>query len=146
MDIPYLAYHFLTKAEAKLNKKMQGISDDAMACLTRYHWPGNVRELSNVMERAVILSQGETIEPVDLPQQVYAPGSPLPQMHSTPCPTADDACEHGFASSKDRIMANFERKELLHYLKNAQGNVSEACRLSGIPRRTFYRKMRKYGL
>jgi len=43
-------------------------------------------------------------------------------------------------------MANFERKELLHYLKNAQGNVSEACRLSGIPRRTFYRKMRKYGL
>jgi len=146
MDIPYLAYHFLTKAEAKLNKKMQGISDDAMACLTRYHWPGNVRELSNVMERAVILSQGEIIEPVDLPQQVYAPGSPLPQMHSTPCPTGDVACENGFASSKDRIMANFERKELLHYLKNAQGNVSEACRLSGIPRRTFYRKMRKYGL
>lgn len=145
-DIPYLTYHFLTKAEAKLNKKMQSVSDEAMACLTHYDWPGNVRELSNVMERAVILCQGEVIGPSDLPQQINTPRSVLLPVSSSPCPAGDAACEQGFASSKDRIMANFERKELLHYLKNAQGNVSEACRLSGIPRRTFYRKMRKYGL
>jgi transcriptional regulator of acetoin/glycerol metabolism len=43
-------------------------------------------------------------------------------------------------------MANFERKELLYYMKKADGNISQASRLSGIPRRTFYRKLRKYGL
>jgi DNA-binding NtrC family response regulator len=138
-DIPYLAYHFLTRAEAKLNKKMDGISDDAMACLGSYSWPGNIRELSNIMERAVILAQDLWVRPVDLPQQVNAP-------QPFPCSDGDEECVQAFSSSKDRIMATFERKELERYLKNASGNVSEACRLSGIPRRTFYRKMQKYGL
>jgi DNA-binding NtrC family response regulator len=144
VDIPYLAYHFLTKAEAKLNKKMEGIDDAAMACLVRYAWPGNVRELSNVMERAVILCQNGVIQPVDLPQQI---NMLLAAVLSNPAISCqEDDCLSGFSSSKSRIMANFERKELERYLKNAQGNVSEACRLSGVPRRTFYRKMRKYGL
>jgi transcriptional regulator of acetoin/glycerol metabolism len=111
----------------------------------RYGWHGNVRELSNVMERAVILCQDGVIQPVDLPQQVntsLALGLSQPPC----CPDTSDDCLSGFSSSKSRIMANFERKELERYLKNAQGNVSEACRLSGIPRRTFYRKMRTYGL
>jgi len=147
-DIPYLAYHFLTRAEAKLNKKMEGISDEAMACLGAYAWPGNIRELSNVMERAVILAQDSWVRPKDLPQQVNAPQEArITTSHpSFPCTDGDGECVQAFISSKDRVMATFERKEMERYLKNAGGNVSEACRLSGIPRRTFYRKMQKYGL
>lgn len=147
-DIPYLAYHFLTRAEAKLNKKMEGISDEAMDCMVRYAWPGNIRELSNVMERAVILAQDLWVRPADLPQQINTPQQTrASQTSPAPLCSEDDAhCAQAFISSKERIMATFERKELERYLKNADGNVSEACRLSGIPRRTFYRKMHKYGL
>ena len=55
-DIPVLAYHFLRKAEAKVNKKVDRFSPEALDLLTRYPWPGNLRELENVIERSVVLA------------------------------------------------------------------------------------------
>ena len=144
MDIPYLAYHFITRAEVKLNKKIGGISDDALQCMARYDWPGNVRELENVIERAAILARGEVIGPEDLALRID-------NAAHFGCPVNDPAylsreARDVFHSKKEQVMKNFEKRELERYLEKAGGNVSEASRQSGIPRRTFYRKMKKYGL
>ncbi|CCO25220.1 sigma-54 interaction domain-containing protein [Maridesulfovibrio hydrothermalis] len=144
VDIPYLAYHFVTKAEAKLNKKLRGISDEALECMGRYDWPGNVRELENVIERAAILCSDGLICPDDLALRIddsRSFGCPI-------SPAVPDEPEKAdlFQSKKDQVMENFEKKELVRFLEKADGNVSEASRISGIPRRTFYRKMKKYGM
>ncbi|WP_045218226.1 sigma-54 interaction domain-containing protein [Desulfonatronum thioautotrophicum] len=142
VDIPYLAYHFLTRAEEKLNKRVKGFSDDVLGVLCAYDWPGNVRELKNIIERAVILCKGANIELAHLPEQLVRVPTPIPAI-SAPNTSPSSSV---LTKDRDRVIANFEKKELLQYLKKAAGNVSEASRLSGVPRRTFYRKMRKYGL
>lgn len=132
-DIPYLAYHFLTKAEAKLNKRVREISDAAMEKLKHYPWPGNARELENVIERAVILCSGDLIQP----EHLSLPGAPPVSLTET---------SENFQANRSKIVAGFEKDALLQYIKQAGGNISEASRISGIPRRTFYRLMKKHGL
>ncbi len=132
-DIPYLAYHFLTKAEHKLNKRVEKISEAALQRLARYDWPGNVRELENVIERAVILCQGNTI----LPEHLVLPGETGTTAGDLPT---------GFKDIRKEILGRFEKEALLRFIEQANGNISQASRLSGIPRRTFYRLMKKYGL
>ena len=144
MDIPYLAYYLITKAEAKLNKKLNGITDDALECMSRYDWPGNVRELENVIERAAILCKDNIIDSVDLALRIDESGA-FGCSIGKAAPSDQDSGDV-FRSKKDQVMENFERKEMLHFLEEAAGNVSKASRLSGIPRRTFYRKMKKYGM
>ncbi len=129
VDIPYLAYHFLTRAEYKLNKRVEKISDDALNLLSQYHWPGNVRELENVIERAVILAPGGTILPEHLPLQIK-----------------ESEKSGDFQAVKSQVIGKFEKETIRRYIEEANGNISQASRLSGIPRRTFYRLMKKYGL
>ncbi|KKM80044.1 hypothetical protein LCGC14_1343840 [marine sediment metagenome] len=77
-DIPQLAAHFITKYGRELNKPCSGLSNRAMQAMMAYHWPGNVRELENVIERAIIFSDGGPIGESDLafvPQQAGDPGS-----------------------------------------------------------------------
>ncbi len=147
VDLPYLAYHFVTKAEIKVNRKVKGITDEAMALLRGYAWPGNVRELENVIERAVILCK-EELTPAELPMQIQRPvsegGGGDASVHVTPRPGF--APPEGFKGDRDKVMAMFEKKELQQYIRRADGNISEASRQSGIPRRTFYRLMKKHGL
>ncbi|MGE4298060.1 MAG: sigma-54 interaction domain-containing protein [Desulfovibrionaceae bacterium] len=153
-DIPYLAYHFVTKAEAKLNRKIRGIARESLALMAGYDWPGNVRELENVIERAAILCRDGEIRPDDLALRPSANGGngsgpvrATPGAASVPAYGAHETSgDSGFHTRKERIMDNFEKRELMCYLRNAEGNVSEASRVSGIPRRTFYRKMKKFGL
>ena len=137
-DIPYLTYHFLTKAEDKLNKKVEGISDEALEVLMNYQWPGNVRELENIVERAVIVCTNGII----LPEHLAIPSNalslkPLGDRHQG---------GKNLKTSRDRFLADYERQEIVYSLKEARGNVSQASRLSDIPRRTFYRLMKKYGI
>ena len=74
-DIPGLVQHFLAKYSTIVGKRMEGISDEALACLVRYHWPGNVRELENTIERAVALETTPQIRPESLrPPPRSSPG------------------------------------------------------------------------
>ncbi len=142
VDIPYLAYHFLTKAEDKLNKKIEGISDEALEVLMSYDWPGNVRELENAIERAVIVCTNGIIAPENL--AIPIPDSLLEKQNKQS--TAGGKKPAKLKTSRDRLLANYEKQEILYCLKTATGNVSQASRLSGIPRRTFYRLMKKHGI
>jgi two-component system response regulator HydG len=77
-DIPVLAQHFLRVYGAKNNRKLEGLTDDALRRLEAYAWPGNVRELENVIERGVVLARGTQVDLPDLPPEI-AGATPLPE-------------------------------------------------------------------
>ena len=81
-DIPLLVNHFLAKYSEEGGHAMIAIEPEALRFLLDYSWPGNVRELENVIERAVILSNGERIAVKDLPQEVREPG-PFPRSRDS---------------------------------------------------------------
>jgi DNA-binding NtrC family response regulator len=127
-DIPELVTTLLARA-AQGGSGPIGITDDAMRWLVRHDWPGNVRELANVVERAVALTDHDTIvlEDVrDLPSRI----------------TADPTSEL-LASAADRQLplAEVERGYIRRVLDANGGNVSRAARILGIDRRTLYRKL-----
>src|SRR5436190_2002950 len=77
-DIPMLAQHFLRVYAAKNNRRLDGLSDDALKRLEAWAWPGNVRELENVIERGVVLARGTQVDIDDLPPEI-AGATPLPE-------------------------------------------------------------------
>jgi transcriptional regulator with GAF, ATPase, and Fis domain len=133
-DIPVLAYHFLRKAEAKVNKKVDRFSPEALDLLKRSEWPGNLRELENVIERAVVLAEGRQIEVSHLPLHLQERSS----VQTVPA--------GGLLEAKEQVIAAFEREALVRFLVEARGNVSQAARLARITRRTFHRMLIRYAI
>jgi len=123
-DIPLLAQHFLTKYTALHGKRVRSISPYVMDRLSRYEWPGNVRELENAMERAIILSSGETILFEDLPPYLQ------PSLSREESPS----------SSLEEV----EKKLILDTLRAVKGNQTRAAELLGIHRNTLRRKLKRY--
>ncbi len=135
-DIPVLAYHFLRKAQAKVNKKVERISAEALDLLKRYAWPGNLRELENIIERAVVLAPDRSVEPEHLPLH-------LQDARPGPLPVGTD---EGLAAGKARLVREFERRAVMQFLRDSGGNVSAAARLARITRRNFHRLLLKHGI
>ncbi len=137
-DIPVLAYHFLRKAEAKVNKKVARISNDALELLRGYAWPGNLRELENTVERAVVLASGGEIEPAHLP--IYMQGTP--DVHATP--SLGIRLGDGLVAGKNRLVRDFERQAVLRWLAESGGNISKAAKAARITRRNFHHLLTKH--
>jgi len=135
-DIPVLAYHFLRKAEAKVNKKVDRVSPEALDLLTRHSWPGNLRELENSIERAVVLTSSRQVEVAHVPSHLQEPAD-SPIRVTT---------EEGFRKGKERVVGLFEREAVTRFLAEAGGNVSRAAIKAGITRRNFHRLMSKYSI
>ncbi len=133
-DIPVLAYHFLRKAEAKVNKKVDRVSPEALDMMKRYSWPGNLRELENSIERAVVLASGRQIEVAHLPFHLQEVGP----MGVT--------AEEGFLQAKERVVSLFEREAVIRFLTEARGNISAAAKRAGITRRNFHRLLLKHAI
>ena len=131
-DIPLYAYHFLKIAMLQLNKKVEKITSESLDVLIRYDWPGNLRELQGVIERAIILTNSNTIEPTNLP--ISMQDNVPTDYHS------------GFKSIKKTFLSEFERNAIHHYLHEADGNISKAAAIAKLPRRSFYRILDKYGI
>lgn len=125
-DIPLLATHFLARYGARYGKTISGLSSDALSALARYNWPGNVRELQHVMERAVLLAQGDELKLHDLRlENGSAPaGSGFENM------TLDDA----------------EQLLVRSALGRSGGNVNRAAELLGVSRSALYRRLQRYGI
>jgi two-component system, NtrC family, response regulator AtoC len=136
-DIPLLVQHFLAKYNRRLGRSVASISPAAMEQLASWHWPGNVRELENVMERAVLLADSDTLEPRDL--------------HGVGAGTASSqpACEPEDLDLKEYVRihtARLERSRIQRALGHAGGNVTRAARALGISRKSLQTKMKAYGL
>jgi two-component system response regulator HydG len=127
-DIPVLAQHFLRVYAAKNNRKLDGLTDDALRRLEAYAWPGNVRELENVIERGVVLARGTQVDLPDLPPEI-AGATPLPEGVLTV-----------------RIgtpLAEVEQRLLDETLRVTKGNKTLTAKLLGIDVRTVARKLER---
>jgi DNA-binding NtrC family response regulator len=124
-DIEVLARHFLKKYAKRMAKNVRNFTSEAIDLLSAYRWPGNVRELENVMERAVIVCDSDTIGAQDLSISSYAA---VAEMTVNPS------------------LEEMEKAYILRVLKEAGGNQSKASQLLGIDRKTLYLKLKKYGI
>ncbi|MBD5641898.1 MAG: sigma-54-dependent Fis family transcriptional regulator [Desulfovibrio sp.] len=134
-DIPLLAASFLQKFAERNHKIIKGFTPQALDALLRYHWPGNVRELENVVERAVILCQGDLISETDLPANV------------TNAPPAQEAADTRPGEDLAGLpLEAVEKRAIELTLRQTGDNKSEAARRLGITRATLHNKLRKYGM
>jgi len=131
-DIEPLVDHFIRKFSLRMNKKITGISREAVERLLRHTWPGNIRELENVIERSVILARSETITPDLLPP--LAPDTP-------PLPPAGEGRDTVL-----RSMDEVERDHIIRVLKGTLYHKSRSAEILGISRKTLDRKIAEYGL
>src|SRR5436190_1531444 len=122
-DLMPLIAHFLNKHSARLGPPRATVSAEAMELLCRHSWPGNVRELENVIERALILGSGTSIDVRDLPDVLRT------RLRQEP------------ASRDGRLLADVEREYILNMLRAVDGNKSAAARALGLDRKTLYRKL-----
>jgi DNA-binding NtrC family response regulator len=127
-DIPVLARHFMDKYCGENNKKMTGVSDEAMATLENYPWPGNIRELRNVIERAVVLSGSDAIGMAELPEKI--------KSHDG---------SRGIRTLKDRL-DYYEETVIRETLQTNDWNKEETARQLGVDLATLYRKIKKLGI
>jgi DNA-binding NtrC family response regulator len=127
-----------------------GLSEEALLALEEYPWPGNVRELINVLERAVLLCEGEVVTLDDLPASVTVARRPLePNAAGEGAFIGLDfqsSVEQPLAEARAEIVRWFEKKYLQDLLRRTRGNVGATAEMAGIDPRTLYNKMRLYGL
>lgn len=158
-DIPLLVRHFVQQFSRRTNRNIETIPTETMKALVRYQWPGNIRELQNVIERAVIVSQGPVLK-VSL-ADLKTNGAPLTESASSPtAPSAGPAArpistarepENGGAAGRDMrgMLEETERKQILAALEQANWIVAGpkgAAELLGMKRSTLQSRMQKLGI
>jgi len=126
-DVPLLANHFFQIYTKKYKKPLHGFTKDAMKRLEEAEWPGNVRELQHVIERAVIMSESEWINPNDLQMRILNKQSDEFEL-------------------TDYDLDKVEKTIIVKVIKMHQGNISKAANELGLTRTSLYRRMEKYGL
>ncbi len=124
-DIPLLAQHYLTYYAKKYHKQVKLITPEAMDRLKRYAWPGNIRELQHAIERAVIMTDSDTLQESDfLLSRSITSG----------------------AANNTLNLDEVERTAIAKALQMHNGNISKAADELGLTRASLYRRMEKYGL
>ncbi|HLH56828.1 MAG TPA: sigma 54-interacting transcriptional regulator, partial [Verrucomicrobiae bacterium] len=124
-DIAALAGFFLNRHLQRYRKRLAGFDEAALRCLVQHAWPGNIRELSHVVERAVLMAQGELIRVADLGlQESGNPARALEEMN----------------------LEEVERLLIKKTLARFEGNARKAAESLGLSRSAFYRRLEKHGL
>jgi len=127
-DIEVLVKHFTDKFSAEHKKNVKGIDKHAMSLLLGYSWPGNVRELRNVIERAVVLAEGEYITPENLPDKLKKAEREIKP------------------STLKTYLSDYEKALLIKLYESHSRDKEETARALGIDLATLYRKFKKYGI
>jgi two-component system NtrC family response regulator len=132
-DIPLLAAHFLEQANRRSRKSVRAIAPESLQALVHYPWPGNVREMENVIERAVIVSTGDTL--VDI-ERFLTPGVAHAAVDlSLP-----------FRDAKARVVEEFERAYVRGLLEAHGGKLTAAAKHADMDPKNFSDKVARYGL
>ncbi len=152
-DIPALSEHFIKRFNAQERLSVSGVSKDTLDMLSGFDWPGNVRQLENAIFRAMILSDGQELQPHDFPQI----SGLAPVMNALPAETMG-LVSHGTVLADDepvhvldrdghlRTLVEIERDLIQFAIENYSGHMSEVARRLGIGRSTLYRKVREHGV
>ena len=126
-DIPPLSSYFIQKFTKEFEKAVEYISDEVISRFMSYEFPGNVRELEHIIERAIILAEGNTIELKHLPRR----------FHKADSPPLD-------ATRTFKTLAAMEKKYILEVLEATGGNKSRTSELLGISRAALWRKLKQF--
>lgn len=134
-DIPLLAIHFLDKYSKKIDKKVKGITDEAMRYLENYDWPGNIRQLENEIERAVTLAEENSlIRSSDLSEEIF--------KHKDNIETINLLEEKNLKQAVEKM----EYEMILNALNNSDWNQTKAAKMLGLSRQGLIKKMQRYNL
>jgi DNA-binding NtrC family response regulator len=125
-DIPVLSEFLLERSAVEIGRNGMRLCDEAMHRLSNYHWPGNIRELKNVLERAVLFSEEDTVRPSNLHFQMQL------------------TTEIGFSTQMSLV--EMEKSLILAVLREEHGKVPKAAERLGIPRSSLYQKIKTYGI
>jgi len=128
-DIALLAESFFRRIQLKNNKKIQGITNDAMRFLMEYYWPGNVRELKSAFEYAFVTCQESMIQPAHLPPNIIQENKVYKVVKKLPL---------------DR--EEVKKQRLMNALEQADGNQSKAASILGVSRVTVWNQMKRFGI
>ena len=135
-DIPTLCKFFLDRYNQRNFKNVVTVSPTAMNLLFSYKWEGNVRELENVLERAVVLAEGDTITPDLLPLEVTG--------DSVEASVEDN--DFSLKAISNRASASMEKSAIMTALKKSEGNKKKAAEMLGISRASLYNKLKAFGI
>ncbi|MDR3154994.1 MAG: sigma 54-interacting transcriptional regulator [Deltaproteobacteria bacterium] len=132
-DIESLARSFVGQFAEETEKGVKNVSSEALDILAAYPWPGNVRELENVIQRAVVMAEGDTILSHDLPLSVRKPASGGPRAP-------------GAGRPLDERLESIEYEMLVESLRDHRGNITEAAQALGLTRRVMGLRMQKFNI
>ncbi len=121
-DIPLLAQHFLLNSATQFGKKVKRFSQPALHALEEYAWPGNVRELENAVQRAVVLSEGQSVEVWHLPAAIRTVRE-----------------ETTYSRSYEQEVRQFKRRLVLRTLRECGWRKAESARSLGVARAYLHR-------
>lgn len=135
-DIPLLVEHFIKRYAVEMGKDITEVMPDAMEILSGYEWPGNVRQLQNAIKRALAVTNEQTINVSDLPDEIVVNARS----------EGGNKSSGGFFDSRNQHLINFEQRYLADLLTNTHGDVTQAANESQMPRGTLYRLLAKYDI
>jgi two-component system response regulator AtoC len=136
-DIVLLAEYFLRRHADLSAGRVRAISPHVLSAMMNYPWRGNVRELENLIKRALVKTEGDTIERIELQEDAPAtneepPPAPSPQMP--------------YKEYLSAVLRTAEERYLLRMLRDQKGNINQIARLMDVDRKTVYRKLADYGI
>ena len=150
-DVQLFVENYLQQFRSQIPTSVERVAPATMAALLAYDWPGNVRELINVVERAVLLCEGEEILPEDLPESVLAaanepPAAIVEQFDASVAQLEDDWLQRPLVEARQAWNTAHERAYLTGLLRQTRGRISETAKRAGIDPRSLYAKMKHHGL
>jgi len=131
-DIPELVRHFVDRFNRRLGLHVAGVTAAAMRALVEYPWPGNVRELENIVERAMVLTDGPQLD--------------IPQLPTLAAPSVRPDGGSPLDLSVKRRTEELERALIKEALERTRGNRTRAAKLLDLSHRALLYKIRDYGL
>ena len=137
-DVLLLAEHFVRALAPKIGQDAAGLSREAREVLRAHDWPGNIRELQNAVERALILSDGGLLTPIQL--------GITPRHSRPPAGAAPDAAPASDSSAIIGSLPEVEKRLVRDALAKAKGNKSRAARFLGLTRFQLYTRLKRFGL
>ena len=136
-DIPFFVEIFLKNLNKELQKSIHSIHPHVLEAFMKYSWPGNIRELENLMERACILENSDTLTSESFPNEIFHKDTANDMMVNTLLPIVE---------ARRLVVDDFERKYIKNLLFRNMGKVAKSAEEAGISTRQLNKLMLKYGV